>query len=349
MKKKIITAIAVLLLSLVLCIQSFAEFGEFAGDSDYGGGYDSGYDGGYDNDYDDDKDEKEKNYYYAYSGYPDGSGPVGGGTVYDHSGNALSGGALKSPADAEELGGGSDNILLVFAAGIVAIIVIAVVRKKRGNPYSSKMKSNYNQPKPEGAMRTNPELLTDISFFKNVDPNFSEQEFCEKISNMYVQFQNSWTKKNMEDLRPYLTDALFNQFNAQLDTYRKNKTTNYVERIAVLGVDIRGFMEQGENYAVVTELRTRIVDYVTDDSTGKVVRGSKNAEKFMTYEWTLSRKVGVQTGVSDGLKSRNCPHCGAPISINKSAKCEYCGSIISDDAFDWVVSSIKGISQQTGR
>lgn len=356
MKKKIITAVAVLLLSLVFCIQSFAEFGEYAGDSDYGDSGGSYGDNDYDyddDDYDDDKDKDKdkKNYYYSYTDYPNGGGPIGGGTVYDFLGNAIGVGTLNSLTDSEEADEATDGVLGAFIVGIGAIIAIVIVRKKRGNPYSksSRVKSNKNLSKPEGAKRTDQTLLTDIKYFVKSDPNFSEHDFCEKISNMYVQFQNAWTKKNMEELRPYLTDALFNQFNNQLETYRRDKTTNYVERIAVLGVHIKGFMKQGENYAVVTELRTRIVDYVTDDNTGEVIRGSKTAEKFMTYEWTLSRKIGIQTGVSDGLKSRNCPHCGAPLDINKSAKCEYCGSIIKDDAFDWVVSSIKGIAQQTGR
>ena len=29
------------------------------------------------------------------------------------------------------------------------------------------------------------------------------------------------------------------------------------------------------------------------------------------------------------------------------AKCEYCGSIIESDNFDWVLTEIKGLSQKT--
>ena len=43
----------------------------------------------------------------------------------------------------------------------------------------------------------------------------------------------------------------------------------------------------------------------------------------------------------------HCPNCGAPLDVNHSAKCEYCGQVITVDDYDWVISQIKGISQVT--
>ena len=42
-----------------------------------------------------------------------------------------------------------------------------------------------------------------------------------------------------------------------------------------------------------------------------------------------------------------CPHCGAPIDVNHTAVCEYCGSVLTTDTFDWAVREIKGLSQRT--
>ena len=67
----------------------------------------------------------------------------------------------------------------------------------------------------------------------------------------------------------------------------------------------------------------------------------------MEYEWDLVRTSGTLTGVSSGTTAQNCPQCGAPIDINRTAQCEYCGCILTSDTFDWVVSEIKGISQRT--
>lgn len=204
-----------------------------------------------------------------------------------------------------------------------------------------------NHPLPPGATATDTSTLAPISSYVNLDANFSELELKEKLSNVYIQMQNCWQAKNIEQLRPYFTDSLFAQFDRQLDSYRRNKQTNMIERIAVLDVSLKGWRQQSGNDEIIAIVKTRIVDYTIDDTTGNVVRGSKTAEKFMTYEYSLTRKTGVKTGVNDGTKVIKCPQCGAPIDVNKSAKCEYCGSIVTVDSTDWTINQIKGIAQRT--
>ena len=144
-----------------------------------------------------------------------------------------------------------------------------------------------------------------------------------------------------------MTDALFNQMGSQLAALIRNKQTNYVERIAVLGVDLTGFGQDEKNDIITALVRTRIVDYTVSDETGAVVSGSKTAEKFLTYEWTLVRTKGTKTVKADANETAHCPNCGAPLDLNHTAKCEYCGAIITAAEYDWVISAIKGISQRT--
>lgn len=229
-------------------------------------------------------------------------------------------------------------LLLIFA-------IIYIVRKnqKKGNGGGT----TVQKPVSPGGQRTDRSTLRPIHTYYEVDPQFDDNAFKEKLSNLYVQFQNAWQDKNMESLRPYLTDAMYAQFDRQLDAYRRNHQTNYIERIAVLSVELAGWKQESGKDTVIAELRTRIVDYVMDDNTGTIIRGSNTQEKFMTYEWTLVRTSGQVTGQSSGMTGQSCPYCGAHIDINHTAVCEYCGSVLTTDTFDWVVSNIKGISQRT--
>ena len=191
-------------------------------------------------------------------------------------------------------------------------------------------------------------MLRSIDEYRLRDPRFSEPALCERISNLYIQMQNCWTAKNMESLRPYFTDTSYAQFDRQLDSYRQNRRTNYVERIAVLGVNLRGWYEQENNDCMVATVRTRIVDFTVDDNTGNIISGSNIAEKFMTYEYILVRSSGyVTVAQHKDAETINCPNCGAPLNINHSAKCPYCNSVITTKDYDWVISSIKGVSQET--
>ncbi len=234
-----------------------------------------------------------------------------------------------------------------FVIAIVVIGVIVLVGVLKGKSGAAGGNTNAGGAATSGAQ------LLPIGNIKQIDPNFSEAAMKEKISNLYVQMQNAWQDKEFDPMRPHMTDALYSQFARQLEEMVKANCTNYVERIAVLSVDLAGWTQDQVNDSVVAVLNTRIVDYTVNDKTGALISGSKTAEKFMCYEWTLIRSKGMTTPQaagegSEGTVSIHCPSCGAPVEINQSAKCPYCDSLISAKDYDWSISAIKGISQRTG-
>lgn len=288
-----------------------ADFGGFSGDSDYGGSWDSGSDwssSSWDSDY-------------------------SSGSYYD---------------DDSDVSGIDIGISLAVMAAIVVLGLIFDVSEKRkkkkqygaGRPQSA-------QGRPQGAQRTPDSRLQPLGDLAVTDPSFDANAMQEKISNLYVQMQNCWTDKNIESLRPYFTDAFFTQMERQLNGLKSRGLTNHVDRIAVLGVNLRGFYKQGGDEHLIVELRTRIVDYTVQDSDKKLVSGDRNREKFMTYEWDMCRAEGSVTTKAGAMQSVSCPGCGAPLSINTTAKCPYCGRVVTLDEHDWALCAIKGISQTT--
>lgn len=311
---KYLTVILILLFSLTLT--AHADFGDYGGDADYGYDYNDSYNDYGNEDYDDYDDYEDDDYDDNHKG--------GGIVVHDNS----------------DSGGGNSGMgLIIVIVLIVLIFGIPIIKSLLG-----KNKKTIVAP---GALPTDVSTLKTINEYNTLDPNFSETDFCEEISNMYIKFQNAWQSKRLDDVRPYLSDSFYAQLDRQLDTYRKNKQTNRIERISVLGVELLGWKQESGNDIIIARLQTRIVDYVVDDATGNVIKGSNTAEKFMTYEWNIIRTSGRLTGQKNGENASSCPNCGAPLNLNKSAKCEYCGSIIETDNFDWVLSGIKGLSQRT--
>jgi hypothetical protein len=242
--------------------------------------------------------------------------------------------------------GDSNSPWYVYVIIVVIIMIFCIIT---GNKKSQKRKGSIasRAAQPAGATPTDASTLRPMSEYTTLDPKFDQQAFTEKISNLYVQMQNGWTAKDISSLRPYFTDAIFTQMERQLEQRKKLGQTNYVENIAVLSVLPKGFMQAGNQDHIIVEVRTRITDYILDDKTGKLVSGDQKASKFMTYEYDLARATGIITQADGNVKRTTCPSCGAPLDINASARCEYCGSVITSDAFDWAITSIKGISQQT--
>ena len=234
-------------------------------------------------------------------------------------------------------GSGSMDISTIVVIIIIVVVLISAMRKKKGGSSGGSHIA--------GAQRT--VLPMTIEDLKKQDPAFSEEKMKEKIGNLYVRMQECWQNKTWEEMRTSMDDAIFNQFNAQLNGLIKAGKTNYVDDIAVLGVDLTGFGQDDKHDIVTALVRTRIKDYTVDDATGAVVSGSKTAEKFMTYEWTMIRTKGAKSFEQTADAAKNCPNCGAPLDLNATARCQYCGAVIQSADFDWVIKTIKGISQQT--
>ena len=276
------------------------------------------------------------------------AGNFSGGSSYGGSFGGSSGGSFGSSGAWGLLalgsaGGSSGGIITII---IIAFIVLNIIRRMRSVRTTSTTGVT-------GAQTTSYSELMPISTIRDADPNFSEAAMKEKIANLYVRMQNAWQAKEFENMRPFMTDALYSQFKLQLDEIIRSECTNYVERIAVLDTNLTGWRSDEVVDAIVAVVNTRIVDYTLNDKTGKLVSGSKTAEKFMTYEWTLIRSKGMTTPVAAGEGSEDtvtihCPSCGAPVEINQSAKCPYCDSVINAGDYDWVISAIKGISQRNG-
>lgn len=277
----------------------------------------------------------------SFSGGSDYGGSDYGGSDWSSSGSDWSSSDWSSSDYSSSSGGGGEWGLgtTITVAAIVIIIVIVSGKNKKGGSGSS------GGSRIAGAQRT--VLPMTIEDLKKQDPAFSEEKMKEKIGNLYVRMQECWRNKTWEEMRTGMDDAIFNQFNAQLNSLIKAGKTNYVDDIAVLGVDLTGFGQDDKHDIVTALVRVRIKDYTVDDATGAVVSGSKTAEKFMTYEWTMIRTKGAKSFERTEDAAKNCPNCGAPLDLNATAKCQYCGAVIQSADFDWVIKTIKGISQQT--
>ena len=312
MKKRFgILVIVLLLIAALLPRPGIADLGDFSGGGDYGGGSDwGGSDWGGSSDWSD----------------SDWSSSDSGGSLF---GLTLCYG----------LGGGGSSFVTMLVIAVLIVLVLTAANKKNGR------KPSAARP---GAARTPDSKLTPIAQYTALDPNFSEEKLKEKLSNLYIKMQECCTARDVEPIRPYFADSIYQQFDRQVRLHREQHVTNYIERIAILDVQIRGFYQENGSDVIIAELYTRITDYTLNDDTGAVVAGSRTAEKFMTYEYALSRPTGKITDPeSEGVSERHCPNCGASLSVNESIKCPYCGSVLTFSDHEWTVHAIKGIRQQT--
>ncbi len=315
--KKLFALLLAFLLVFSVSIVSFADFGDFAGDSDWGSDWGGSSDWG-------DSDWGDSDW-----GSSSDWGDSQGGFIFIPSSGISSGSSS----------GGISLFEILIILAVIAIALFVFSRKQAANSQSRPVQIPNNKP-------TAP-MKNDIEALKAKDPAFSEEKFLADASNLYLQLQNCWTARDITPLQPRLTSALYAQSERQIEGYKQRRQTNHVDRPNIISKAIVGCTSDSVNDILTVRLTSRIVDYTTDDATGKVISGDQSRERFMTYDWTFIRSLDKKTDEGSTMDDTHCPNCGAPINLNQSAVCEYCGSVLESNRYDWVLSEIRGISQRS--
>jgi predicted lipid-binding transport protein (Tim44 family) len=268
----------------------------------------------------------------AFAGFGN-STSYGGGD-----GGGFGGGGFGIPMFIPLLGGGGGWGGILW---IIVIIAMYYFRQKNRQARRQNARSNRsNYPVQEQPADRN------LSILRANDPNFSEESFIARINNMYIQLQEAWMKKDWQSIRPFETDALFSVHQKELQALIDTHRTNIIEDIGILDTHIIKYTVDGSNEAIAVYLKARIIDYVIDDNTKKVIEGNKTKEIHIAYSLKMIRRRGVLTK-PDAANTHvaQCPNCGANLSINESGKCDYCGSVISSGEYTWVLASLTVLEQ----
>lgn len=183
---------------------------------------------------------------------------------------------------------------------------------------------------------------------RKIDPNFSSDTFITWSKDVFITLQQAWTARDWSTIRPFEKEELFEQHKRQLDEYIRNHTINIIERINVGQTHLHRYERDAQYEYLTVYMSTRMVDYIIEEDTKKVLKGNPSADCYMNYLLTFMRKTGVKTREgTDRAVSKTCPNCGAPLSITSSGKCDYCGSIITTGDFDWVLAKMDAVTQDS--
>lgn len=308
--KNILLVLGIILL-MTSSTYTFADVGDFESyDSDWGSSWDSDWGSDWDSDWD---------YDYSWDsdyGYSSGS----------------------SSSDWE-----STLIVIVF---LVFTIVFYIGMYKLCNrvptrSYPNK-KSNRPRTNSNGYIRNIQRSESVADEVRRKDKYFNDEKFLAWVKNLFVKLQTAWSERNFEEIRVLESEDLFEQHSRQLKGYISRKQINKMERICVNFAELVTFAQDNEKDILVVALNSSMLDYIVDEASGRVLKGSKDNRLTNTYKLTFIRKKGnITEEGTDKLKTTNCPNCGAPTTITSSGKCEFCGSVITIGAHDWVLADME--------
>jgi len=231
---------------------------------------------------------------------------------------------------------------------VIAVIVYVYKNKKNTDPFLQSHMMHRPSYDVEARRRANRDRLFGVSdqMIENqiqaIDPMFNKAEFLSWANDMFVKLQYAWSDRNLENIRYFVTPELYEQTNTQVQRYITNKQINILERVSVNLSRLYSFAQEGDREILRIVLESKMLDYIIDEQSGRILRGNTVTNIVNPYILTFVRKAGVKTP-EGGIKAEtmNCPNCGGATTILSSGKCPYCGSIITTRDNNWALAEMK--------
>ena len=141
----------------------------------------------------------------------------------------------------------------------------------------------------------------------------------------------AWMEFDYDKLKELLTDELYNNYCTNLESLKLKEQKNVMKGFDLSNIKLTGLKEENNLYIATIVLNVKFYDYIIDKK-GNVLRGSDSRKVNNTYKLTFIRSKDKEKDII------NCPRCGAPVLGNATGICEYCGSKLINDTYDWVLS-----------
>ena len=166
---------------------------------------------------------------------------------------------------------------------------------------------------------------------------FIESKFMSYADNVFIKILHAIMFNKIEEIDHFVSDNVYEELENKLKTLNEKNLIQMYEMTNVKESHIIETTETDEKIIIKVFLVSRYVEYLMDKDTKKKVSGNDRdrVEKtnYLTFEKSKNTK---EQGIV-----RKCPNCGSNMDINKSGKCEYCGSIYDLENYDFILTSIE--------
>jgi len=208
------------------------------------------------------------------------------------------------------------------------IIVIALLTRKKAKQASVMNK----MPSPE-TMRDNAAFVR----YKQNNPQFSEQDFRNKVTRAFYGIQDAWAAQDMKRVRKFISDGIYQRFNVQFIMMKKLQQYNELSGIQIHSMTVSDYKSDGAYDVIDVAIHASMTDRFVSKKIPRLSSGGY--ESFVEY-WTFIKKSNA--ALNDIYENPNCPQCGAAIPEiqGETGICPYCKAVVNSGDFDWVLSEI---------
>ena len=169
-------------------------------------------------------------------------------------------------------------------------------------------------------------------FRNSADPGFSIHHVADRAS---VIFWRKSMADRLGEIAPLAKVASDEYCAAYADKFEmKSLGRTYLGNCSVGALSMTGVVrDEDVDHALIHVHYSAHV--FRKDHDGKVT-DMKNWKRYRSM-MVLRRNKGVTSNVGLSLNSANCPSCGAPETSLVSHSCEFCGEVVNQGRYDWVM------------
>lgn len=219
-------------------------------------------------------------------------------------------------------------IIVVIGGGITLLCILHEEQKNRGT---------HNEVVPHFSVLQQ----ANLSALKQKEPQFSPAQFTAWAWSLFRQLAAASNIKALESIRPCISDGLYQSCKERFENLEKQGLREIYEWMVDKSVVITDYQDQGQRDQLTVTMQVSTSCYMMDVKTYRAVSGKPNTKIYLQYELTFERYT-IET---EGVQTRCCPHCGAPIEEKQQRQCAYCKSKLpvpnnnnGKQNYDWVLS-----------
>jgi ribosomal protein L24E len=192
---------------------------------------------------------------------------------------------------------------------------------------------------------TQPNFPAVRAAFEENNPAFSWSDFQARARLIFNELQEAWSMLNWERARPHETDNIFQMHRYWIDAYQRQGLRNALEQHKIIAMQPVKIKLDAFYNAITLRIFAEGYDYTVDKDRRVVAGSKKNLRRWSEY-WTFIRNS--KAAPAPARADLNCPNCGAPLKVNATGICEFCGGKITSGDFDWVLSKIEQDESYSG-
>lgn len=191
--------------------------------------------------------------------------------------------------------------------------------------------------KVQGSIIPGKKDVKGLAAYKQMHPDFNEEQFIQKVSKAFTDIQAAWAEKDINKVRRYISDGMYQRVMTQFKMMNILSQKNILEKLEIKAVIIDKIETDGVFDVMHVGVFASVKDKFVSDNYPSL--NTASYEEFVEY-WSFIRKNSAKP--KDMYNTYNCPNCGGDLSTNMGdmCKCPYCGTITNSGEYDWVLSEI---------